>query len=113
MIYDSLEAMIGATPMLRLRRLCAAHDVDVDLLAKLETHNPYSLKDRPAQAMIDDAERRGLLRPGGTIVEASSGNAGIGLTWIGRGRGYEVVICMSELMSDDHKRVLRALGARL
>ncbi len=113
MIVGSLEELIGGTPMLRMHRLCAAAGVEVELLAKLETQNPGSLKDRPALYMIDDAERRGLLSPGGTIVEASSGNAGIALTWIGRNRGYEVVICMSELMSDEHKRVVRALGARL
>ncbi len=113
MIVDSLEELIGGTPMLRMRRLCAAHGVEVELLAKLETCNPCSLKDRPALFMVDDAERRGLLAPGGTIVEASSGNAGIALTWIGRNRGYEVVICMSELMSDEHKQALVALGAQL
>ncbi|MCB9756241.1 MAG: cysteine synthase family protein [Myxococcales bacterium] len=113
MIVDSLQQLIGDTPMLRLGRVTAAHGVDVELLAKLELRNPYSLKDRPALAMIEEAEARGALAPGGTIVEASSGNAGIALTWIGRQRGYEVVICMSELMSDEHKRVLHALGARL
>jgi cysteine synthase A len=113
MIHDSLYALIGDTPLLRLTRLTKRRDLEVTLLAKLEMWNPYSLKDRPARFMIEDAERRGILAPGGTIVEASSGNAGVALSWIGRLRGYQVVICMSELMSDEHKRVMRALGARV
>lgn len=111
MIVDSLAELIGRTPMLRLNRL--TEGLDVEILAKLEMFNPYSLKDRPALYMIEDAEQSGRLRPGGTIIEASSGNAGVGLTYIGRLKGYRVVICMSELMSDEHKQLLRALGAEL
>jgi len=111
MIYDNLCELIGQTPMLRLNRLTAG--LDVQILAKLETFNPYSLKDRPALYMIEEAERSGKLHPGGTIVEASSGNAGVAMTFIGRLKGYHVVICMSELMSDEHKQLLRALGAEL
>lgn len=111
MIVDSLTELIGHTPMLRLNRLGAG--LDVEILAKLETCNPYSLKDRPALYMVTEAERSGCLVPGGTIVEASSGNAGVAITYIGRLRGYDVVICMSELMSDEHKQLLRALGAEL
>jgi cysteine synthase A len=97
--------------MLRLNRLAAG--LDVEILAKLEMFNPYSLKDRPALYLIQEAERSGRLAPGGTVVEASSGNAGVALTYIGRLKGYHVVICMSELMSDEHKQLLRALGAEL
>ena len=111
MIVDTFTDLIGDTPMLRLNRF--GEGAPAEILAKLETFNPYSLKDRPALAMIDEAERSGQLGPGGTIVEASSGNAGVAMTAIGRSRGYEVVICMSELMSDDHKQLLRALGARV
>ncbi len=111
MIVDSLTELIGRTPMLRLNRLAAG--LDVEILAKLEMFNPYSLKDRPALYMIEEAERSGRLAPGGTIVEASSGNAGTALTYIGRLKGYHVVVCMSELMSDEHKQQLRALGAEL
>lgn len=111
MIVDSLIELIGGTPMLRLNRLAAG--LDVEILAKLEMFNPYSLKDRPALYLIEDAERSGRLAPGGTIIEASSGNAGTALTYIGRLKGYQVVICMSELMSDEHKKQLRALGAEL
>ncbi len=111
MLVNDLTDLIGKTPMLRLNRLAAG--LDATILAKLEMFNPYSLKDRPALYMIQDAERSGRLRPGGTVVEASSGNAGIALTFIGRLKGYQVVICMSELMSDEHKQLLRALGAEL
>jgi cysteine synthase A len=111
MIVNDLTELIGRTPMLRLNRL--ADGLEAEILAKLEVFNPYSLKDRPAYYMIQDAERAGRLRPGGTIVEASSGNAGIAMTFIGRLKGYHVVICMSELMSDEHKQLLRALGAEL
>jgi cysteine synthase A len=111
MIVDSLTELIGRTPMLRLN--CLTEGLDVEILAKLEMFNPYSLKDRPALYMIEDAEQSGRLRPGGTIIEASSGNAGVGLAYIGRLKGYRVVICMSELMSDEHKQLLRALGAEL
>jgi len=111
MIVDNLIELIGNTPMLRLNRL--TEGLDAQILAKLEMFNPYSLKDRPALYMIADAERSGRLQPGGTLVEASSGNAGVGLTFIGRLKGYHVVICMSELMSDEHKQQLEALGAEL
>ena len=111
MIVDTLTELIGNTPMLRLNRLAAG--LETEILAKLEMFNPYSLKDRPALYMIEEAERSGQLAPGGTLVEASSGNAGTALTYIGRLKGYHVVICMSELMSDEHKRQMRALGAEL
>ena len=111
MIANTLTDLIGNTPMLRLNRLAAG--LDVEILAKLEMFNPYSLKDRPALYIIEEAERSGQLAPGGTIVEASSGNAGTALTYIGRLKGYKVVICMSELMSDEHKQLMRALGAEL
>jgi cysteine synthase A len=111
MIVDSLTDLIGGTPMLRLNRLAAG--LDVEILAKLELLNPYSLKDRPALYMIEEAERSGQLQPGGAIVEASSGNAGTALAYIGRLKGYRVIICMSENMSDEHKQRMRALGAEL
>lgn len=111
MIANDLTQLIGHTPMLRLERFGAG--LDVEILAKLEMFNPYSLKDRAALYMINEAEKSGCLAPGGTIVEASSGNAGIALTYIGRLKGYHVIICMSELMSDEHKQLLRALGAEL
>jgi len=111
MVVNELTELIGHTPMLQLNRLAAG--LGVEILAKLEMFNPYSLKDRPALYMIADAESSGHLLPGGTIIEASSGNTGIALTYIGRLKGYHVVICMSELMSNEHKQLLRALGAEL
>jgi cysteine synthase A len=111
MIVNSLAELIGETPMLRLNGLTAG--LRAEILAKLEMFNPYSLKDRPALYMLQEAESSGRLTRGGTIIEASSGNAGTALAYIGRLRGYHVVICMSELMSDEHKRQLRALGAEL
>jgi cysteine synthase A len=110
-IVDTLTKLIGNTPMLRLSRLAAG--LDAEILAKLEMFNPYSLKDRPALYMIEAAERSGQLKPGGTIIEASSGNAGTALAYIGPLRGYRVIICMSENMSDEHKQRMRALGADL
>jgi cysteine synthase A len=110
-IVESLTELIGNTPMLRLSRLAAG--LGAEVLAKLEMFNPYSLKDRPALYMIEEAERSGRLQPGGTIIEASSGNAGTALAYIGQLSGYRVVICMSEGMSDEHKRRMRALGAEL
>jgi cysteine synthase A len=110
-IANTLTDLIGNTPMLRLNRLAAG--LDAEILAKLEMFNPYNLKDRPALYMIEEAERSGRLVPGGAIVEASSGNAGTALAYIGRLRGYRVIICMSELMSDEHKQLMRALGAEV
>jgi len=111
MVVDCLTELIGQTPMLRLNRF--GEGAGAQILAKLEMFNPYSLKDRPAEYMIQDAENSGRLQSGGTLIEASSGNAGVGLTFIGRLKGYRVIICMSELMSDEHKQQLRALGAEL
>lgn len=111
MIAQDITQLIGNTPMLQLNRLAAG--LGAKILAKLEMFNPCSLKDRPALYMIEEAERSGRLRPGGTLVEASSGNAGVALAYIGRQRGYQVVICMSELMSREHRQLLRALGAQL
>ncbi len=111
MIANALTDLIGQTPMLRLNRLAAG--LDAEILAKLELFNPYSLKDRPALFLIEEAERTGRLRPGGTIVEASSGNAGTALAYIGRLKGYQVVICMSENMSAEHAQRMRALGAEV
>ena len=111
MIVNQITDLIGNTPMLRLNRLAAG--LGAEILAKLEMFNPYSLKDRPGAYMIQDAERSGRLQAGGTIVEASSGNAGTAISFIGRLKGYQVIICMSELMSDEHKGQMRALGAEV
>ena len=105
MIYKSLLDMIGSTPMLEIQQ---------GLLLKLERFNPGgSVKDRTALAMIEDAERSGLLRPGATIVEPTSGNTGVGLAWIGRLKGYKVILTMPETMSVERRNLLAAYGAEL
>ncbi|MDE6481127.1 MAG: cysteine synthase family protein [Muribaculaceae bacterium] len=113
-IYESMEELIGNTPMLELKNIEKNEDVDCRLIAKIESFNPGgSIKDRIAKAMIDDAEASGRLKPGGTIIEPTSGNTGVGLTWIGVSKGYRVILCMPETMSDERKKLLAALGAEL
>ncbi|MBX5476654.1 MAG: cysteine synthase A [Clostridia bacterium] len=103
--------MIGETPLLALRRLAPPGR---EVLVKVESRNPGgSVKDRIALAMVEDAERRGLLPPGGTIVEATSGNTGIGLAVVAAARGYKLILTMPEDMSAERQRLLRWLGAEL
>ena len=105
MIVQSLIELIGGTPML---------EVQPGLLLKLERFNPGgSVKDRTALAMIEDAEQRGVLQPGATIIEPTSGNTGVGLAWIGRLKGYRVVLTMPETMSMERRQLLAAYGAEL
>jgi cystathionine beta-synthase len=111
-IADSPLALIGNTPLVRLRRV--GRDLACDLAAKLEMLNPGgSVKDRPAVAMIDEAERQGLLKPGGTIVEPTSGNTGVGLAIVAAQRGYRCIFVMSDKMSDEKVALLRAYGAEV
>ena len=105
MIYKSLIELIGKTPMLAIRP---------GLLLKLERFNPGgSIKDRTALAMIEDAERKGQLRPGATIIEPTSGNTGVGLAWIGRLKGYKVILTMPDTMSVERRNLLASYGAEL
>ena len=105
-----IDALIGRTPTLRLERVVEPNMAEVWL--KLEGMNPAgSIKDRTARAMVDDAEARGLLKPGGTIVEPTSGNTGIGLAQIAAWRGYGLILCMPSSMSAERKRTLKAYGA--
>lgn len=105
-----IDALIGRTPTLRLVRVVEPNMAEVWL--KLEGMNPAgSIKDRTARALIDDAEARGLLKPGGTIVEPTSGNTGIGLAQIAAWRGYRLILCMPSSMSAERKRTLKAYGA--
>ncbi|MDE0475320.1 MAG: cysteine synthase A [Gammaproteobacteria bacterium] len=105
-----IDALIGRTPTLRLARVVEPTMAEVWL--KLEGMNPAgSIKDRTARAMVDDAEARGLLKPGGTIVEPTSGNTGIGLAQIAAWRGYGLILCLPSSMSAERKRTLRAYGA--
>ena len=115
-IYNDLTELVGHTPLLHLQRLSAHYGIDEStrVLAKLEYFNPGgSVNDRVALNMILDAERRGVLQPGGTIIEPTSGNTGVGLAWIARVRGYEAVIVMPDSMSHERQQLLRAAGARL
>ncbi|MBM3660841.1 MAG: cystathionine beta-synthase [Actinobacteria bacterium] len=113
-IADSLLDLVGNTPLVRLRRVAAAAGLTCDLVAKVELFNPGgSVKDRPAVAMIDAAEREGLLLPGGTIVEPTSGNTGVGLAIVAAQRGYQCIFVMSDKMSDEKVALLRAYGAEV
>lgn len=113
-VADSLLDLVGNTPMVRLGRLRASAGLTCDLVAKVELFNPGgSVKDRPAIAMIDAAERAGLLKPGGTIVEPTSGNTGVGLAIVAAQRGYRCIFVMSDKMSDEKIALLRAYGAEV
>ena len=113
-IYTSADQLIGRTPLLELRHTEAAEGLDARLLAKLEYLNPAgSVKDRVAKAMLDDAEQRGLLKPGSVIIEPTSGNTGIGLAAVAAARGYRTIIVMPETMSMERRRMMRAYGAEL
>jgi cysteine synthase A len=108
---SSVLELIGGTPLLALDRVNAGGSARV--LGKCEFLNPVAIKDRPALYMIMEAEKRGDIAPGDTLVEATSGNTGMALAYIGRMRGYRVVLCMSEIQSLERRRVLQALGAEL
>jgi len=111
-VYENVSELVGRTPLVKLNRL--GEDVKATVLAKLEFYNPASsVKDRIGVAMIDAAEESGQLQPGGTIVEATSGNTGIALAMIGSSRGYRVVLTMPESMSKERRALLRAFGAEL
>jgi len=112
-IFDDVTALVGNTPLVRINRLYG-DDCKATVLAKLEFYNPAnSVKDRIGVAMIDAAEASGELKPGGTIVEATSGNTGIALAMVGAARGYKVVLAMPETMSAERKALLKAFGAQL
>jgi cysteine synthase len=111
-IYDDVTALIGNTPLVRLNRITG--DAGATVLAKLEFYNPASsVKDRIGVSIIDAAEESGQLKPGGTLVEATSGNTGIALAMVGAARGYRVVLTMPETMSVERRALLRAFGAEL
>ncbi|KAB1502987.1 cysteine synthase A [Corynebacterium sp. 320] len=110
-IYDNLTDLIGNTPLLKVNKV---NDGDATVLLKLEAANPgNSVKDRIGKAIIDAAEKDGSLKPGGTIVEATSGNTGIALAMVGAAKGYKVILTMPETMSNERRIMLRALGAEL
>ena len=113
-IYTSADQMIGGTPLLELTRIEKETGAKAHILAKLEYLNPAgSVKDRVGKAMIDDAEKRGLLKPGSTIIEPTSGNTGIGLASVAAARGYKIIIVMPDSMSVERRQLMKAYGARL
>jgi cysteine synthase A len=107
--YRNIAEMIGRTPLLRLERLAVGQEI----YAKCEFMNPLSLKDRPVLQIIQDAEERGQLKPGGTLLEATSGNTGMAVASIAAVRGYKAILVMSEIQSLERRKVLKALGAEL
>lgn len=113
-IYTAADQLIGRTPLLRLVRLEQQLGLNAVLLTKLESFNPAgSVKDRVAKAMLDDAEAKGLIGPGGTIIEPTSGNTGIGLASVAAARGYRVIIVMPDTMSVERRQLMMAYGAEL
>ena len=113
-VYKSLTDLIGKTPLLELTNYEKKHDLKAKVIAKLEYFNPAgSVKDRIAKAMIDEAEQKGLLKPGSVIIEPTSGNTGIGLASVAAARGYRVVLTMPETMSVERRNLLKAYGAEL
>ena len=113
-VYHSVEELIGNTPLLRLSRMEKQYQLSAALLAKLEYLNPAgSAKDRVGLSLIQDAEERGLLPPGGTIIEPTSGNTGIGLACVATARGYRVILTMPDTMSAERRAMLAAYGAQL
>lgn len=113
-IKTQLTELIGNTPLLELQRLTKAHNSKATIIAKLEYFNPGgSVKDRIALAMIEDAEQKGILAPGATIIEPTSGNTGVGLAWVSTVKGYKTILTMPETMSMERQNLLKAMGAQL
>ena len=113
-VYTSITQLIGGTPLVELSNYEADNKLEATILAKLEYFNPAgSVKDRIAKAMLDDAEAKGLLKPGATIIEPTSGNTGIGLASVAAARGYKIILTMPETMSVERRNLLKAYGAQL
>lgn len=112
--YERITDLIGKTPLLKLNNYSEENKLGATLLAKLEYFNPAgSVKDRIALAMIDEAEEKGLLKPGAVIIEPTSGNTGIGLSAVAASRGYRIILTMPETMSVERRNLLKAYGAEL
>lgn len=113
-IYDSVASLIGNTPLIEVKNIERAENIEARVLVKAECFNPGgSVKDRAALSMIEDAERTGRLKPGGTIIEPTSGNTGIGLAWLASVKGYRIILTMPETMSVERRQLLKAMGATI
>ncbi len=113
-IAKSLTDLIGHTPLLEISNFSKLYQLPARLVVKLESYNPgSSVKDRIALSMIEDAEQKGNIQPGATIIEPTSGNTGVGLAWVGASKGYKVILTMPETMSLERRNLLKALGATL
>ena len=113
-VYNTVTELIGNTPLLRLSNFIAANGLEAEIYVKLEYFNPAgSVKDRIAKAMLDDAEEKGALKPGATIIEPTSGNTGIGLAAVAAARGYKIILTMPETMSVERRNLLKAYGAQI
>lgn len=113
-IFESITQLIGNTPLLKLSKYAAIRNAKANIIAKVEFFNPGgSVKDRVGLAMIEDAEHRGILKPGGTIIEPTSGNTGVGLSLVGAVKGYKVILTMPESMSIERRRLAAAYGTEI
>lgn len=113
-IYNKITELIGKTPLVRIDKFAANREAKANIIAKVEFFNPGgSVKDRVGLAMIEDAERRGILKPGGTIIEPTSGNTGVGLSLVGAVKGYHVILTMPETMSIERRKLAAAYGTEI
>ena len=113
-VYEDITQLVGGTPLVKVKNYSKAHDLEATILVKLEYLNPAgSVKDRIAKAMIEDAEKRGILKPDSVIIEPTSGNTGIGLAAIAAARGYRAILTMPETMSVERRNLLKAYGAEI
>lgn len=113
-IKNNIAELVGNTPLIRLNVIAKEYNAQANIIAKLEYFNPGgSVKDRIALAMIEDAEKKGLLRPNSVIIEPTSGNTGVGLAWVARIKGYRIILVMPETMSVERRNLLKARGAEL
>lgn len=113
-IHQNLLSLIGNTPLMEVQNIIKEEKLKARLIVKIESRNPGgSVKDRIALAMVEDAEKEGLLKPGGTLIEPTSGNTGIGLAWVASVKGYKLILTMPETMSTERMKLLKALGATL
>lgn len=113
-IHQNLLSLIGNTPLVEVQNIAREENLKARVIVKIESRNPGgSVKDRVALAMVEDAEKQGMLKPGGTLIEPTSGNTGIGLAWVASVKGYKLILTMPETMSTERMKLLKALGATL